>query len=177
MNQSKYKFHHYPKAIIIALALIIVCIVPGQVFADEIWSAVYVAAGFQHFWYLVFVTIIVEAVVIYMMLKVSVLKASMISIAANTVSSTFGLYLALYGMILWQGIVDSLFGSSSPLNQRIGSLVIMFAIGVLIELLLVRIIWKYPFKKTILCLSAGNFLSYAVITVYLFCYGGWDKVL
>lgn len=168
---------HHSKILILMLAAFLVFLIPSQIYADVVWPAVYIAAAFSHFWYLVFLTIIIEAVVLRLMLKVPVLKSVMMSIAANTVSSTFGLLLALYGMILWQGIVDSIFGTSSPLNQKIGSLVIMFAMSVFFESVLVRIIWKYPVKKTFLCLSVGNFISYAIIAVYLFCYGGWMNSL
>lgn len=145
-----------------------------QLFADVVWPAIYVAASFEHFWYLVIFTIVIELLSVKFILKISYLKAMLISIVANITSSISGLSISVISFMGWHYVADSFVGGTFGNFNSIFTIIVMFLISVFIETIIVKIIWKFPITKTVQCLSIGNILSYIVIVIYLYKFGGWN---
>jgi len=157
------------------LILLLILCWPLDCFANVIWPAFYIADSYFSFMYIVPITIILEAHILEKVLSATLKKAYLISIIVNLLSATVGLVAAMLGMLGWHTFVDPIVGDTFHIFNKIATIILMFLMTVLIEALLVRLIWKYPFKKALLCMFAGNLLSYSVIAIDLFALGGWDN--
>jgi hypothetical protein len=149
--------------------------VPGYVIANVVWPAIYVYDSHTRFWYLAFLTVIVEAYAIHYFLKCSYKKAFIISFAANILSATVGIYLLTIGMMGWHFIADRIVHGTFHIFNKIATLVLMLFLSVAFESLFVKIIWKYKIRETFISLMIGNFISYTIIALDLFVFGGWHR--
>ena len=157
------------------LYFIILCNIPANLFADVIWPAIYIAESHFHFWYVVVIGMLLEAGIIYWRLIPSIKKALLISFVSNAVSATIGVYLLVYGMLGWHLYFDGLIGGTFAEFNKIATIFIMMSGSTFIEMLVTRLIWKYPMGKTLFVFIIGNLLSYAVVFVDLFYFDGWQR--
>lgn len=144
-------------------------------YANVIWPAIYVGDSYYRFWYLAIITVLLEAYVLFYFIKCSLKKAFLISVVANVFSATIGLYLLVFGMIGWHFVVDNFVRGTFHIFNKIATIIMMFLLSSFLETILVRIIWKYKIRRTTKCLIIGNFISYLVVAIDLFAFGGWSR--
>jgi len=144
-------------------------------YADVIWPAIYVLDSYYRFWYLAILTVVVEAIAISKIVKINGKKAFLISLVANAFSATIALYICTFSMIGWHFIVDNFTRGTFNTFNEVATIIIMFILSVLLEGLVVKFIWKYKIKEIAISLSIGNLISYSVIAVDLFIFGGWGR--
>ncbi len=139
-----------------------------MVILDLIWPALYIAKSIYNFWFLVFITITIEAVFIKYFLEVTIKKAVFISIIGNLFSGIAGTILMIFVSLLYHTIADTLFFESTfNTFNWIASYLIMCFGSVLIEIIAVKMIWKYEFKKLLTPLAIGNIISYVLIIAFV----------
>ncbi len=138
-----------------------------MIIADMVWPAIFIAGSVFQFWFVVIITIIVEALCIIFFLRVSFPVSILISTIGNIVSGLFGTIFFTIFMIFIELPIDLLIkGFSFSFTDWILSYIVMCFGSILIEILTVKLIWKFNFKKLLLPLSIGNVLSYLII-IYL----------
>ncbi len=155
--------------------LIISLIFSTTCYANVIWPAIYVADSLLNFWYIVIATIVFEGFLLIYFLKISIIKGFLISILANVFSASIGLYAMVYAMMGWHFVVDKYVAGTFNMFNNIATIFLMFGASVFFEIVFVRIIWKHKLKDTVVSLFAGNLISYTVVTIQLFFFGGWSK--
>lgn len=135
-----------------------------MVILDLVWPALYIAMGVYQFWFLILLTIGVEAIFIKYLLKVSPGRSLLISLTGNLSSSIAGTFVMMLLSILYHLVADSLFFESTfDTFNWIASFIIMCFGSIIIEILTVKLIWKYQLKELMLPLSIGNVIGYLVI--------------
>jgi len=145
--------------------------------ADVVWPAVYVVSAHHRFWYVLVAGFALEALIVRSRLGLTTHRAILISTVANTFSATVGMLGLSLAMLAWHFTFDRIVaGTFAPFNLA-ASLVIMMGASVILESALTRAIWKLPFRQTLLGFSAGNIMSYAVVAIDLYCFGGWGRSL
>jgi hypothetical protein len=160
-----------------------ICLLSGSLllwssvcYANMIWPALYVLDSYYRFWYVALGTVALEACVLRYCLPCPFKKAILMSCIANVFSATIGLYVLTFGMIGWHAVVDNIVNGTFHVTNEIATVLLMWLLSGLLEALLVRIIWKYPLKRTAVWFLIGNCVSYAAIAVDLFLFGGWSRV-
>lgn len=145
--------------------------------ANIIWPAIYVASSHFRFWYVTVVGLTLEAFILKLWLIPDIKKAFFVSFVANFFSATIGIYLLVFGMVGWHLIVDIFVLGSFNILNKIATIVLMTIGSIILESIIVKILWKYRLNQTIYVFMIGNFLSYSVIAIDLFIFGGWHKIL
>ena len=158
-------------ALLLALSLV------GTARADVVWPALYVVASHHHFWYVIVAGFALEVLILRSQLGIATRRAILISFVANTFSATVGMLGLSLAMIGWHFAMDRIVdGTFAPLNLA-ASLILMLGASILLETALTRAIWKLPIRRTLRAFSAGNILSYTVVAIDLYCFGGWSRSL
>lgn len=135
-----------------------------MIIADLIWPAAYIVGDILTFWYIVFITIAVEAAAIKIFLSSSISKSILISVTGNLVSAIIGTGVMLFISLLLEGAIGMVFQFEAfTAVSWIYNYVLLCFGSILIEILIIMFIWKYPFKILIIPLSIGNVLSYLII--------------
>ncbi len=124
----------------------------------------YIASSVFQFWFLILATIAVEAVCFKYIVKVTFKRSIAVSIVGNLVSGFLGTVFMTTSSLVYHAIADTLFFSNTFNTVNwIASYMIMCFGSILLELIAVKLIWKYSFKVLVLPLGVGNILSYIMI--------------
>lgn len=134
-----------------------------MIFADMVWPAVYITSSIYKFWFIVFITIIVEAFCIKYFLVVSFKKSLLISAVGNVISGFAGTSIFMVLMLLIDAFIEYLTGSSFTIFDWVISYFVLCFGSILLEILVIKLIWKFDFKRLIIPLSVGNILTYLII--------------
>lgn len=147
------------------------------VHADVIWTGLYVGTSYWRLWYIVILVLLFEAGVLRWRLIPDTKKALFISLVINSVSFTLGIFILMVGTLGWEILLD--YARSKyvflPYDQSafhlFSTVGIMLVGKVFLEILIARIIWKYPLRQTSSIFILGNILSYGAAVTDLFSSG------
>lgn len=133
-----------------------------------VWPAIYIAEEIYKFWFLILVSILLEIFSIKYLMKISWLKSTIASIIGNLVSGFVGTTIMTFAMIIWHFLFDWLLPQSTfDITNWIISYVFMCLGSVMIEVIIVRFIYKLNFKKLFIALLVGNIMSYTFIAAVM----------
>ncbi|MCP2029496.1 hypothetical protein L1276_004683 [Flavobacterium sp. HSC-32F16] len=131
---------------------------------NMVWPAIYVYDEIWRFWFLVFVTIIIETFTIMAMLKYSLQKSLIASIVGNLVSGLIGTFVMMWAMLFWHLIADNFVPHATfDIINWVATYVLMCLGSVLIETFTIKLIFKETIKKLFIPLLIGNLLTYGFI--------------
>jgi hypothetical protein len=131
------------------------------ILANMAWPALYVSTEIGKFWYLVFATILIEAIVIKVFLKFSWTKSFIASTIGNIISGLIGTFIMMFAMVLWHALVDKLVPNATfDIINWVATFILMCAGSVAIETLAIKLIYKEHFKRLFLPMLTGNLLTY-----------------
>ncbi|HYF30447.1 MAG TPA: hypothetical protein VD993_04960 [Chitinophagaceae bacterium] len=131
-----------------------------------IWPAIYVAMGLRNLWYCILITIVLEWIIVQLLLRKGWRTSGFMSLVGNAVSGFFGIFIMPYVMFLYHSVADPLTGGTFNIINLVATLVIMCFGSVAIEVLVVKWIWKTPFKKLFIPLLIGNLLTYVALVFF-----------
>lgn len=141
----------------------------GLFLLNVVWPALYVSENLLHFWYLILVTVLIEALILKRFFEITTKQAFLYSIIGNIISGVAGTYILAFPMIAWHYAFDEVIpGATFGAINWIATYILMFLGSVLIETLAIKLISKKKFKELILPLSIGNLLTYIFIIVYTY---------
>jgi len=131
---------------------------------NVVWPAIYVTAEIQNFWFLVFVTISIEALALMALCKFGFQKAVIAAGVGNLVSGLIGTFIMMFAMLFWHLIMDDFIPKATfdPINW-VATYVLMCLGSVALEVFTVKLIYKETFKKLFMPLLVGNLLTYSFI--------------
>jgi hypothetical protein len=133
-------------------------------FSNMAWPALYVSSELGKFWYLVFVTISVEAFAIKTLIRFTWTKSIVVSIVGNLFSGIVGTFIMIFAMVFWHALFDKLVPQATfDIINWVATYVLMCLGSVAIEVVAVKFIYKEPFKRLFLPLLIGNLLTYLFI--------------
>src|SRR4030042_2411684 len=159
----------------IILVIILMMFGPSTLFANDGWPALYVIGSHFRFWYIVILSLLLEAGVLSWRLKIKLIKALLMSFVVNLFSATVGIYLLAIGMQGWDTIAPAFaIGYLGSFNQ-VSTIFIMLFSSAFLETMMARLIWKYEMKKSFAVFVLGNCLSYGATVVDLYLFGGWNR--
>lgn len=129
-----------------------------------VWPAIYVYDEVWRFWFLVFVTIVVETFTLMAMLKYSLQKSFLAAVIGNLVSGVIGTFVMRWAMLFWHLIADNFVPSATfgTINWIV-TYVFMCLGSVFIETLTIKLIFKETIKRLFIPLLIGNLLTYGFI--------------
>jgi hypothetical protein len=133
---------------------------------NVIWPAIYVASGLIKLWYCIVGTIMLEWVILKLYLKTSWKRSFFMSAVGNAVSGLAGIYLMPWVMIGWHIIADRFLPNATfdILNWYL-TYILMCLGSVLIEVCLVRTVFKTPIKLLFFPMLTGNALTYILLGI------------
>lgn len=133
---------------------------------NMVWPAIYVSAKLSQFWWLVFLTIIIEALMLRFALHFKWWRAGLASLTGNLFSGFVGTVIMLYGMIFWHAIADPLFniGTFAFFNW-VMTYVLMCVGSVLLETWLIKWLFREKFWRLFWPMLTGNVFSYLIIVI------------
>ena len=140
-----------------------------MILLDIVWPAIYVAGGLLQLWYSIIFTILIEGLVIYLLFKFSIGKSLLIATVGNLVSGLAGIFVMPVAMLLFHFVTD-IFVSISTFGffNWIVTLMVMCFGSVIIEVLVIKLIWKLEFGKLFIALMIGNLLTYILIAILIY---------
>ena len=148
----------------------------STVYANDGWPALYVLDSHIRFWYIVILSLLLEAGILSWRLKIKPTKALLISFVVNLFSATVGIYLLAIGMQGWDAIAPAFaIGYLGSFNQ-VSTIFIMLFSSAFLETMMARLIWKYEMKKSFSVFVLGNCLSYGATVADLYLFGGWNRL-
>lgn len=131
-----------------------------MVLTNVIWPAVFVNQEIWRFWFLVFGTILIEALIIRYSLKYTSRRSLLISTIGNLISGIIGTFVMLWAMLIWHWLTDWLIPTSA---QWILTFIIMCFGSVVIEVIAINLIFHEKIKRIFIPLLIGNLLTYSFI--------------
>ncbi|HNB56739.1 MAG TPA: hypothetical protein PKV06_07175 [bacterium] len=131
---------------------------------NVVWPAIYILKGIFAFWYVVVMTIFIEAFFLKKMIGISQKQSVIMSSVGNICSGVIGTAVMAFTMIPVTGYGPHFLSDLNSKANWILSFVVMFAGSALIEITVVRLIWKQSIGKTSAALLIGNAITY--ITIY-----------
>ena len=135
-----------------------------ETLANMAWPALYVSSELGKFWYLVFVTISIEAIALKILIKFSWTKSLVSSTIGNLVSGLVGTIIMIFMMVFWHALFDKLAPQATfDIINWVATYILMCLGSVAIEVLAIKLIYKESFKRLFLPLFIGNLLTYVFI--------------
>ncbi|ACL02929.1 hypothetical protein Dalk_1226 [Desulfatibacillum aliphaticivorans] len=141
-------------------------------YANIIWPGLIVTNCYWSWLPIISLGFIFEAAILRWRLVPSAKKALLISLAANAFSSTIGIFALFLGTFSLATVEYKITGRETVFGGYGGTIGVMFAGTTFFEVLVTRVIWKYPLKRTFPAFALGNLLSYGVVVIDLFFLGG-----
>jgi hypothetical protein len=137
--------------------------------ANIVWPALWVGGAIYSTWFLVIISIIIEALFFYVLLpNISVVKATIMSLIGNAVSVAIGTVAAGVAMVGWHALFDTILGGTFHPVNIVATWVLMWLGSALIELVALKIFFRYSWKQLLAPVLIGNFITYVVTMVYQF---------
>lgn len=129
--------------------------------ANVIWPAMIVAGAIWSTWFVIILSIIVEAFVLkHFIPALTYGKAFIVSLVGNIASAVVGTIVTAIGMLGWHYVFDTLMGGTfNPVN-KIATMAVMFIGSCLIEYAAIRLIFGYRSKQLWLAILMGNLITY-----------------
>ncbi|OIV44014.1 hypothetical protein [Flavobacterium johnsoniae] len=131
---------------------------------NMVWPAIYVYDEIWRFWFLVFVTIIIETFTIMAMLKYSLKKAIIASVVGNLISGLVGTFVMMWAMLFWHLVADNFVPHATfDIINWVATYILMCLGSVFLEVLTIKLIFNDTIKKLFIPLLIGNLLTYGFI--------------
>lgn len=141
--------------------LAVVCATP--LLANTGWPSLYIFQGYLYGWFIVLPSILIEYLFVRWTIEESWSKSLWVTLVANGVSFIIGgAFCGYFGPILFYPL-----GIGDEMIETFPTLIWMFLITWGLEVLAVRLIFKYKFKLIAFPLGVANFLTHAI---YLLLY-------
>jgi len=138
-------------------------------YANVVWPALFVVSGIWESWPLIGISITIEALLFYWLLRhVSIMQAFLISLAGNLASTISGALIIALAMPLWHISFDEILGGTFSTYNIIVNYIFMYLGSSVIELLTIKALFKYPLKQLWTPVFIGNFLTYALVYFFRF---------
>lgn len=135
---------------------------------NMVWPAIYIADEVSKFWFLIFATILIEIFTIKYLMKITWIKSLIASIIGNLLSGFIGTTIMMFAMIIWHFFFDWILPHATfDIFNWIMSYILMCFGSVLIEVIVIRFIYKLNFKKLFIAMLVGNVMSYSFIAVVM----------
>jgi hypothetical protein len=137
------------------------------VFADIIWPALIVANGVISSWFLVIISIVIEAWFFCIFIReINFKRALLLSVVGNAVSVLLGSGLVAAAMILYHGLLDSFLGGTFGVIQSISTYILMYVGSAFVELGMIKLFFRYTVRQLILPVFIGNLVTYVLVAIY-----------
>jgi hypothetical protein len=117
----------------------------------------------EKLWYSIFLTILVEWMLLQWMLHLPKGKSFLISLFGNIVAGLSGIFVMPFIMLFWHLMADFLFGGTFNFPNWVATYIMMCFGSVIIEALVVRIFWGISFKKLLVPMTIANSCSYLLL--------------
>jgi len=149
------------------LALLFFLFIPTVVSANIVWPSIYIAEGMRSFWVIV-LGLIIETVIVKIFEKQTWLRAVLISVIMNLVSTLLGIILlpaiGFVGVILLGFLAEIIpaLGNTFDLPVWIFSYILAILTNVVIEGYTTQFTARIPFKNMFWWMLLANTLSVAV---------------
>jgi hypothetical protein len=139
------------------------------IYSNIIWPALFVSEALGRFLPLVIISIFLEALCFSVLITdISRSKALLMSFVGNIVSTFVGMLIMPLIMISWHLIFDSIAGGTFNNFNNIATIVIMCLGSAAIEILALKLAFKYHCKDLWVPVLAGNIATYVLIVIFLF---------
>lgn len=148
-------------------ALLTCIFIPTVVSANIVWPSIYIAQGMRSFWVIV-IGLIIETIIVKIFEKQTWLRAVLISVIMNFVSTILGIILlpaiGFVGVLLigWLSEVIPALGNTFDLPVWIFSYILAIFTNVFIEGYTTQFTARIPFKKMFWWMLLANTLSVLV---------------
>ncbi len=138
-------------------------------YCNIIWPAVFVnniILG-DLLYIIVPVSIALEAVLYHWFLKnITYMRALLISCIGNAASVFLGTIVMTFAMILWHLPFDMIFGGTFAFPNIVATYVLMYLGSAFIELVAIKLIFRYSFKDLWIPVFVGNLLTYVLTIMF-----------
>ena len=131
---------------------------------NVVWPAIYVTEEIQSFWFLVFITIAIEALSLMALAKFRAKKAIIIASVGNVVSGMIGTFVMMWLLLFWHLAVDNFLTGATfdPINWH-ATFILMCIGSVVLEALSIKLFFSESFRKLFIPLLLGNIMTYSFI--------------
>jgi hypothetical protein len=147
--------------------ILITSLIPTSAHANIIWPGMLIANSIYQTWFLIFISIFIEAFFLYLFLRpISGQKALLMSCVGNAVSTFGGTFLSALGVIVWHLFTDGTFSHTN----WIATVIIMCLLSAAIEFVALRVIFKYPAHQLFIPVLIGNIATYFLTWGYFYLY-------
>jgi hypothetical protein len=90
------------------------------------------------------------------------------SLLGNAASAFVGSIIMALVMMLWHYSFDEILGGTFSIYNIIANYILMYLGTSLIELLIIKLTFKYSFKELLIPVLAGNLVTYVLLVVFKF---------
>jgi hypothetical protein len=136
-----------------------------MILLNIVWPAIYVFDELWRVWYLVFMTIAIETLIINLILKYPIKKSFWAALIGNLVSGVIGTFIMMWIMLVWHLIADNFVPHSTfDIINWIVTYILMCLGSVFIEILTIKKLFKDSIKRLFIPLLIGNLLTYSFIS-------------
>lgn len=134
--------------------------------ANMIWPSIYIVEQYYS-WYVISVGLLIEIVAAHLFLKIDWKKSILVMIAANAISAIVGLLLIPLSGIVVELLTLPFGGGTFHISHWLLDYLCVVLINSCIELLVLKWIFRYPFKSNFWWLFCANLLSVILSLVTL----------
>jgi len=141
----------------------------SSIYSNIVWPGFLVTQQIFTSWFIIIISMIIEALFFYWLLwNISLLKALLMSIIGNIASAFVGATIMSLSMMLWDFLFAQIPGGTSDWFNIIATYIIMYIGTSLIELVTIKLIFKYSAKQIWIPVFLGNFLTYIIVALKMF---------
>lgn len=147
------------------------CLITCVAHANVIWPAMFIADSVYKTWFLIVISIIIEAFFLYLYLRpITLFKSLLMSCIGNTISTFGGTLLSGISMIGWHFFADKAAGGTFAHINWIATIIIMCLLSAAIELEALAFIFSFERKKLFVPVLVGNMATYFLTWAYYYLY-------
>ncbi len=139
---------------------------PFTASANLIWPSIYIVQQY-YAWYVILVGLIIEIVAAHIFLKTDWKRSAIVMLVANVISAVLGLLLIPLSGILVEILTLPFGGGTFALSHWILDYVCLVLLNTCVELLALKWIFKYPFKRNFWWLFGANLISVVICLLLL----------
>jgi hypothetical protein len=136
------------------------------IYCNVIWPAVFVSNAIYSSLFVVIVSIIIEAILFCAYIKtISYERAFLMSFIGNAISALLGTAIMTFAMLIWHFPLDILLGGTFHIVNIIATYILMCLGSAFIELLSIKLLFRYSFKQLWVPVLIGNILTYVLVVL------------
>ena len=141
----------------------------APVYCDIIWPAAFVSNIIlgDLLFIIVASSIAIEAILYYRFLKnITYTRVLLISCIGNAASVFLGTFVMTFAMMLWHLPADMIFGGTFAFPNVVATYVLMYLGSAFIELLAIKLIFRYSFDDLWIPVFMGNLVTYILTLMF-----------